>query len=1015
MNKTLIARAGAATAVVVALLFGSMTPAQAAVPASTSAVNFSAVAVRVPTGTSVDDGSGGDTSGPSGASGSCGTKVTGADQSPMLPVTRWSDATARMHSRIDAGPLGVNAELIQRNALQNGGMSTGNFMWTTGAGLASFAINFCLLDTAGGAADHIGATIANSLTNPSNGLLAALVFVGVLGLIFAGARRGNILWKPVLMKAMIVGVFFIMAMGATNSHGGGSVAADGSVDNSPYRPGVGSPGWVVTKVNGVVSSLAAAPAAALAVDPGPTSGPSGDPLACNNYTASLKREYTNTYGGGAGSMSSSVPLILSSIWETTGLKAWRVAQFGTAMDGTMSDHVWCHLLEQNAQVPVGTVSDRQYGSVQTIMNRVFNSSGVPAPAYNSNFYHSSAFSTPDNVTQDKSLVAWAACRLKGGATNLSDSNSWTTDAFNKGIKDGGSPSGADCEKAFAEAQDGDGAFDWSSNGDDVNKRTDAPDQAAGHELRTFIRTLHGNDVLGGMTSILAYNISALGMLIVFGMIALAIIISKVALVVMIVIAFFLMLQALMPGSDMSKLGGFLKTILGMNLFVFSIQLVFAFVTVFTKMLQAVGDGMLGGESSLIATLWSGLAPLVAVAILHMMFTKVMKVPSPFSISGGLSWGNAMGAAAGGAAFAGVSSLLERGQSRMKSRAAGAVKGSGRGALNTAMSRVTGSRAAAGQGAGRRNAAEPVGESTAKNVLSGAAIEASRRKVKGQESGEGVEEATDATAAGAEATESADTAATAAGATTAAAAPGTAGSKAKFDHTLLSTSRVLNSQLHKGKMSAAERAALKQGGADEREATEAWKQQQREDMGLTKVSGIKAKVGDSLGNAKDAFLSRPFHVAGKAAKKTVGTAALGAGLLVAGTATGGLVPLAYAGYKVATHARKTYVKNRTKMDADTLDYRQMMEKTKRVNDGKGGGKGSKGNNDGGQQGQSGSESGATNPTTPTVADTPASRQRPTGAPNTAPIQKVTVSPIAEHLPAEQAPETPTSARPERASR
>lgn len=990
MKKTLIARAGAATAVVVALLFGAVAPAQASSASAATAVSASAhgtVPAYQPARELGDEGSG-----PAGASGSCGTSSSTASQSAMLPVARWADATARMHSRIDAGPIGINAELIQRNALQNGGMATGNFMWTTGAGLSSFAINFCLLDSAGGAADQIGATIANTIKDPRNGLLAGLVVIGVFGLLFAGYRRGNMMWKPIMMKAVIVGLFFVMALGATGSTGGGTVGADGRVDNGPYRPGVGSPGWVVTKVNNVVASLASAPATALAVDPGTSAGPSGDPLACVNYTASLKKEYTNTYGGGAGAMAANVPLILSSIWETTGLKAWRTAQFGTAAEGTMSDHAWCHLLEQNAKVPIGT-SAGSPGSVQMIMNRVFNGSGIPAPAARSDFYKSSAFATPDNVTKDKSIVAWAACRIKNGATNLNDGNSWTTDAFNAGIKDGTKPSGEDCRKVFMTAQDSADAFDWSSNGDEVNKRTDTEDPEAGMELRTFIRTLHGNDIVGGMTSILAYNISALGMLIVFGLIGLAIIVSKVALVVMIIIAFFLMLQALLPGADMSKLGGFLKTLVGVNLFVFAIQLVFSFVTVFTKMLQVVGEGMLGGDTSLIAMLWSGLAPLVAVAILHMMFTKVMKVPSPFSLSGGLAWGNAMSAAAGGAAFAGVSGLLDRSQSRFRNRASGAVKGSGKAALNTAMSRVTGGRVGAtAAAAGRRNAAVPAGDAAAKGVLAGAAIESAGRRSK------------DATAA----------AKAAAGDGQATAPEGTdAGAGGGLDHTLLSTSKVRNSELHKGKMSAPEREMLKTAAHEERWAAAEWKKQQDEEMGLGKRKGLKAHVADSWGNAKDQFAANPVSFAKGAAKKTAGTAALGAGLLVAGTATAGVVPAIYGGYKLASAVRQNRVNKREKLDEITMDYRQMLEKTKR--DKGEGNQNRKGNHDTGADTLT-NQAAAAQAQREKVEGAPATDARPSKPANTAPIPKVSVSSVVgAHQPPAQTPDMPSEARPERASR
>jgi hypothetical protein len=932
MNKTLIARAGAATAVVAALLFGSMTPAQAAVPESVHAASQSAYipANTGPGGSSsgTAEGTGTGDGAKGGSAGVCQVSPPGAEKSPLLPVTRWSNATSAMHSRVDAGPIGLNLELIQRNTLQNGGMATGNFMWTTGAQLASFAIDFCILGSAGGAADNIGATIGNSLMKPENGLLAGLVFVGIIGLLFAGHRRGSILWKPIAMKAIIVACFIFMVVASGNTHGGGfQRPGEASPETGPYQPGPGSPGWIVTTLNNTVSSLASGPAAALAINPPPTGPGASSATDCDNYVAQLKQEYKNTYDNGTGKMSAGVPLILSGMWESTGLKSWRLAQFGSAEGGdSMNNRTYCHLLEQNAGTPVSTFGGDP-NSVQDIMSRSMRAVGAKVPA-GTDVWNSAAFVTGgDNVQQDRSLIAWAACKMTGG--DPTQDSSWNTDDFNKGDKDHKATAG-DCVKFFNNANPADTLddFDWSDNGTDVTKRTTTGDQTAGPALNTFIQTLHGNQNAGGLMSIFAYNISALGMLIVFGAMALAIIVAKTAMVIMIVVLFFMMLQALMPGSDMSKIGGAIKTLLGMNLFVFCIQLIFAFITVFTKLLQDVGTGMLGGESNLIGILWSGLAPLAAVGILHMMFTKVMKIPSPFSLSGGLSWGNAMGAAAGGAAFAGMSSLLERGQSRMKSRAAGAVKGTGRSVLNVAAGR---GRPVSASAAGRRNAAAPGGDQAPKDVLNGANVEAARRAAKGGAMAPGTSSANEAPlddtrgdeAMGATAADTA--AAPAAGA---AAAGATAAVVAgKMDHTLLSTSRVANSQLHKGIKNGAERKVVKQMQAGEAAAALQAKKERDAAMGITQRTRVQ-KAGDNILGAAVAFKDNPVGftraAAGTGAKKAAVNGALAVGLLAT---TGMAAPVIYAGIKVGQHKYKEHKKNKAKTDAAVVQYRAETEKAK----------------------------------------------------------------------------------------
>lgn len=1006
MTKTLLARAGAIAAVAAVFLFGFAPAAEASIPVATTvnqAVSTS-VTTSVPAAPGIDTGDGTGTTSPTGTSSSvCSAPGAGASQSPVLPVARWAASTANMHNRLDGGPFGITAEMVQRNALQNGGMSTGNFMWGLGTGLAGFAVNFCILESAGGAADQIGYDIGTALLKPTSGLLAALVFVGVIGLLIRGFRSGNMQWKPILMKGVIVGVFMIMVLGSGNTTGGGFRGQTGG-----YHPGIGSPGWIVTTMNNTVSSLASAPAAALALDTGKGMAMEADPLSCHNYTLALKNEYQGLYDAKATRLAAGVPLILSSIWETTGLRSWRTAQFGNASDNGISSNVWCHFLDQQADVAVVVGSgENEFGSVRNILGSVFRATGTPLPDNGSAVWKSSAFVPSDNSREDRSIVGWATCKLAPNSDPNNKAN-WNVDAFSQGDKET-KASADDCLKFWNTANDPLDKFEWSTSGDDVNKRTtDTGDLSKGLAVREFIRTMHGNDNAAGMTAILAYNLGALGMLIVFGLISIAIIVSKIALVVMIVIAFFMMLQALMPGADMSKLGGFLKTMLGMTMFIFAIQLIFAFVSVFTRLLQDVGNTMLGGDSSVVALVWAGMAPLISVGILHMMFTKVMKVPSPFSVSGGLSWGNAMGSAAGGAAFAGVSNLLERGQSRMKGKAGGAAKDSidsGKRGLNSAMVRATGGRlgSVAGAAGGRRNAAAPAGAGVAgaageaaKSALASANIEAAHRKgQKGQGTAEGTEQA---------ATPGTEQAAT-----------GVTG----MDHTLLSSSRVANSQLAKGKMNKDERELLKGAQADELAAAKRTNKDRRAAMGLstpeTFVGRRMAGVANSLSNAKQEFKDRPVQFLGKAAKKTAGVVVLGTAI----AATGGIAaPLVVAAAAVGAKAayKKTPAGQRAKNDAMVNDYRAGLEKSKP----KGGGNGNAGRKGSHESSAGTPAAGQEEPAQPAQA---IPERRPASAgPKTAPIpvvppvMKSPVPPVTEApVPTAAAQPREEPSRPERASR
>lgn len=824
MNKSLLARLIAVLAVVAVLSFGFSPAANAAVPTAGSVPAVMTAGEGVGSASSVCANSGGN---------------VGASTTALLPVVRWSDATANMHSRLDNTWMGDTANLVQRHQIVGNGMAAGNFMWSLGTGLSSFAINFCLLSSAGGAADEVGATFGKIMLNSP--LLAFLVIFMVVALIWQGHRRGNMPWKTIMAKAVIVGFFAAMVAGSMASTGGGK-----NGDHSTYKPGAMSPGWIVTSMNNLVSSLASAPAAALAsnqatqLDTGDmsTGMDQSNILSCDNYVKGLRKGYQESYGSGAGALSSGVPTIMSSLWETTGLQTWRMAQFGPS---GMDTNTWCRVLEWNAHSrTIGATMDgdrlASATTVRSVMYRVMGELGLQT------VYETPAYLPTDNSTNDKSAVAWSACRLAAGS-DPTKSTSWSiAPAFEKG--DNGDKEGKatkeSCAIWYTETGDAAGDFDWSPNPDEVNKRT------ANMDLRDFIQTFHGNANAYGLTSVFAYILSAFCMLVVFGLVSLAIIVAKVFMVVMIITLFFLMIVAMMPSATLDKLSGFLKTLLGMNLFIFGIQLLFALISIITQMLQNAGNSFLGGKGSLVAIMWSGLSPVIAVVLLHMMFTKVMKVPSPFKLSAGLAWGGAMGAA-GGAAFAGMSSLLDR----KAGNAAGAAKRAGSKGLNQALSKASGGRLGKSAAGARRGAASPAD-----------AVAAAKGKGKAGIAGAaGIAGIAGTAGVGAAAAGKAGKAQGSANPVEASDEP-----KAGVFDAALATATVPNSKLTSGSMSAAERKLTKQLANDELASAHEWNAQRRKDAGLPddergmKLIGTELK--NSLSNTRQAFRDKPFRTSAK---------------------------------------------------------------------------------------------------------------------------------------------------------
>lgn len=600
-----------------------------------------------------------------------------------LPVNRWAEGTS-FHSRLGSKAWNDVAEKLQRDALMETGMSAGNAVWGATAGLVEQSTSFCVLDKAGAQIDKAAAKVARAVRD--SGLLAGAVVMSIFAWAWrvyrgAGAQAGKQLFK----KAAVLGLFVIMLTGAAGSTGGADTG-------QPYKPGMGSPGWFVTTIDQTVSSLAGTVAGSMEVSSiaGAEAAPfeKTDPLSCARYVKAMKSQYRRLYGGSAQSQASNVPLLLSSMWEQTGLEAWKNAQFGP--NNPHGEFMYCRVLEANVGAPVGSSSDSFFASTQrSIMKEV-------DPGFGDLVKSSSlAFgSSTDNKERDRAYVAWAACRLDGdkaanlgkamnipgaGTTGYSKNDLVTSD-------DNGSQAEA-CADFFSEAgYDGD-FFDWDDSDDDISE-TLTGDSESEAKARDFLLTLHGNKNMGGIVSVILYVLSSLTMFVVFGLFSVAIVAAKVAGLVMMLVIFFVLFAALLPNGDESKIANYAKQYVGLSLFAFGAQFIMALIALITRILISVGaDTMPGGAGGLMSMIWTGLCPLIAVMCLHMAFKK-MRVPSPFKMSSGVAWGQAAangalgGAAAAGAAKA-TSGLLNRADDRVAAfgkktgaKAVGAVKGAG---------------------------------------------------------------------------------------------------------------------------------------------------------------------------------------------------------------------------------------------------------------------------------------------------------------------------------------------------
>ncbi|MGL5825516.1 MAG: hypothetical protein ACRCYU_11990 [Nocardioides sp.] len=585
-----------------------------------------------------------------GSRGVCTGQATG--QTSALPVSRWQDSTSGFHSRLGSKAWNDVAEKVQRNGVMSVSFGIGNTVWSVTSGLVEFATTLCVLDRVGGAADQTAGSIGRALSR--SGLLAGVVVLSFIVVAWRSVREGGAANAANLgKKAIVLGVFGVMLAGAAGSTGGGI-----GESTAPYKPGAGSPGWFATRIDSAVTNTATIVTGSVQtqVVEGAEDGAAGtDKLGCGPYTKSLKARYKEQYGSsGVRSSAASVPLVVSSLWETGGLEAWKDAQFGTQSD--YGDLMYCRLLEARSSVAANEDPDAIYdASVTTVHNATGSKRKVNTKAL-------AWKQTSDNTILDRQMVGWAAC-----ASNPSKGKYMVAggDANEAELK-------AACDRFFTEdGWDGDGEFDWDDSDDDISEALDTP---ATEDAKDFLLTLHGNKNGSGIVSGFAYLLGSLFGLVVFGLFAIAIIVAKIAAVVMIVLMFFVLLATLLPNSDMSKLGSYAKQYTGLSVFAFGAVFILSLLTFVSGLLTTAGSAVMpGGPGGVMSVLWGGLSPAVAALVLHQGF-KRMSVPSPFRINGGIGWGQAAaGGALGAAAGVGTASLLDRAQDRAMSRGKQSLK------------------------------------------------------------------------------------------------------------------------------------------------------------------------------------------------------------------------------------------------------------------------------------------------------------------------------------------------------
>lgn len=592
----------------------------------------------------------------------CGTAgdEVGVD---YLPVFRWSSATGNMHTRYSKLDLsGVMGGFTDR-AVTNISFGLGNAMWNATTSMVTLANRACPIDAVGGMVDKYAGKLGRAVID--SGIVVVFVVAGLLGVVWRGYRNaGSFRFATLMPKIMVLGLLLIMINGAAQSTGGG---IDGS--GKQYKPGLGSPGWVATTIDEVVSSLAQAPVSVMmnedtfaigglaATTDNTKSKNSGSDYStsCRYYVKSLhdlyksqnKKAFVDVTGTSRA---------LSSMWEQSGLRAWREVQFGDK--STAGNRMYCYALESMRDIPVTKANKDAAGTMAQIMA----AAKMGAPKADMPVFAR----TSDTATFDKQMVALAQCRITNGNVAAPEFSIYQLTA-----KDSGKtrPTAQDCKDAFTAGKQMPPVFDWPprENKGLIDSVKDSGGSAngavagmlAGNDVvdkyaipgsqKDFLKSLHGGGGGGGsMLTGIFYMASSFFVMISFGILSAAILLAKMAALVFLFMFIVVAIGYMLPNADPGKFPRLFKQYAGLSFFIFGFQLVMAILAFLTKILVDMGTETI--DNSQMEMLWVGMAPALALLAMHLSFKK-MGMPSPLSVNAGQAWGKAAGnGSIGGAAM-----------------------------------------------------------------------------------------------------------------------------------------------------------------------------------------------------------------------------------------------------------------------------------------------------------------------------------------------------------------------------
>lgn len=588
------------------------------------------------------------------------SQVLASSAADNLPIVRWIEGTGDFHSRQSFSLTNINIDWFgakYRSTFVGLLFGIADWLWQLAFHFTVQAVSMDILKAVAAKIDRLAASLAQAIVGHGSaaGVLGIVAFLFLIWSLRHASRAGGFLRLFIPRLGAVALIFFFVSSGST----GGTTG---------YK--AGSASWYVAKVNefsnAVLSPVMDASDAFDIASPEVKNADKNDGIGCQAYVAGLRARYLADEK--ARGTDGRVAAVLSAMWEDSGMEVWKTTQFSS---NAYADRVYCHLLDRQSEVEAPEAARAMYDGA----HRANSSYSKALPNYpvvitgkatRSQIPRALLYTGSKAV--DKAIVGLAACTLKPDGT-------WKADPALSVYGQDVSPEA--CQALFNPTSSNDhefgNAFDWKDGAEQIEEH-------ASGEAARFLNTLQGGSIGNAAMQGLTYLATSIIIFVVFGLLAVGIIVAKFSLIGMAALMPVILLMAVFPGQDTTgKLAKNGKMFVGYAFVSALAVIVLSIVAFVSGIIQSILVPWFG-KGSLMATFVIGASPAFAAYILHRCFKK-LGIPSPLSVKGAMSWGASAGGLGQGIVAGGIGGAVGGGiAGRMQSKALKKIGASASGAV-----------------------------------------------------------------------------------------------------------------------------------------------------------------------------------------------------------------------------------------------------------------------------------------------------------------------------------------------